>query len=60
VKLSRFRKPKTACFLSSVEYRPNTNTINIVCTKKYIESMYEKVGFIVERRKEEKKERKIV
>jgi hypothetical protein len=25
VKLSRFRKPKAACFLSYVEYRPNTN-----------------------------------
>jgi hypothetical protein len=28
VKLARFRKPKAACFLSYVEYRPNTNTNN--------------------------------
>jgi hypothetical protein len=26
VKLVRFRRPKAACFLSHVEYRPNTNT----------------------------------
>jgi hypothetical protein len=26
VKLARFRRPKAACFLSYVEYRPNTNT----------------------------------
>jgi hypothetical protein len=24
--LARFRTPKAACFLSYVEYRPNTNT----------------------------------
>jgi hypothetical protein len=26
VRLAKFRKPKTTCFLSYVEYRPNTNT----------------------------------
>jgi hypothetical protein len=26
----RFRKPKNTCFLSCVEYRPNTNTRNIM------------------------------
>jgi hypothetical protein len=30
VKLVRFRKPKATCFLSYVEYRPNTNTSNIM------------------------------
>jgi hypothetical protein len=25
LKLVRFRRPKVACFLSHVEYRPNTN-----------------------------------
>jgi hypothetical protein len=24
--VTRFRRPKAACFLSYVEYRPNTNT----------------------------------
>jgi hypothetical protein len=28
VKLARFRKPKAACFLSYVEYRPNINISN--------------------------------
>jgi hypothetical protein len=27
VKLARFRRPKVACFLSYVEYRPNTNIV---------------------------------
>jgi hypothetical protein len=26
MKLARFRKPKVICFISYVEYRPNTNT----------------------------------
>jgi hypothetical protein len=26
VKLARFRRPKAACFLSYVKYRPNKNT----------------------------------
>jgi hypothetical protein len=26
IEVSRFRRPKTAYFLSYVEYRPNTNT----------------------------------
>jgi hypothetical protein len=33
VKLARFRKPKAICFLSYVEYRPNTNTSNILKDK---------------------------
>jgi hypothetical protein len=32
VKLARFRKPKAACFLSYVEYRPNTKTNDIMET----------------------------
>jgi hypothetical protein len=28
--VARFRKLKAACFLSYVEYRPNTNTSNIL------------------------------
>jgi hypothetical protein len=30
VKLARFRRPKAICFLSSVEYRLNTNANNII------------------------------
>jgi hypothetical protein len=26
VKLARFERPKATCFLSYIEYRPNTNT----------------------------------
>jgi hypothetical protein len=33
VKLPRFRKPKATCFLSYVDYRPNTNTSNIMKNK---------------------------
>jgi hypothetical protein len=28
--VSRFRKPKVTCFLSHVEYRPNTDASNIM------------------------------
>jgi hypothetical protein len=48
VKLARFRKPKASCFLSYVEYKPNTNRNNIIYTYKYIQNMYPKVGLIVE------------
>jgi hypothetical protein len=34
MKLARFRKLKTACFLSYVEYRPNTNISKGVVTYK--------------------------
>jgi hypothetical protein len=27
VRFARFRSPKVACFLSYVEYKPNTNTV---------------------------------
>jgi hypothetical protein len=30
VKLARSKKPKATCFLSYVEYRPNTNKRNIM------------------------------
>jgi hypothetical protein len=30
VKLARFRKTKATCFLSDVEYRPDTNINNIM------------------------------
>jgi hypothetical protein len=29
------KKPKAACFLSYVEYRPNTNATNIVKNRKH-------------------------
>jgi hypothetical protein len=38
-KLARLRKPKAMCFSSYVEYRPNTNTSNIIHTEKYMHSM---------------------
>jgi hypothetical protein len=47
-----FRKPKDACFLSYVEYRPNTNISN------YIHNIYPKVGQL-EETKGGGKERKI-
>jgi hypothetical protein len=43
VQLARFRKPKAACFLSYVEYRPNTNTSNIMKNRSYNRS-YTRVG----------------
>jgi hypothetical protein len=46
--LMRFRKPKAICFISYVEYRPNTNTSNIIYTYKYIQNMNQKVGLIEE------------
>jgi hypothetical protein len=33
--VSRFRKPKVACFLSCVEYRPNRNTSSIMKNRSY-------------------------
>jgi hypothetical protein len=48
VKLARFRKPKAACSLSYVEYRPNTNTSNIISIYKYIQNMYSKVELVKE------------
>jgi hypothetical protein len=57
VKLARFRKPKAVCFLSYVEYRPNTNTSNIICTYKYIQNMYPKVGLLEETKRGRKEEK---
>jgi hypothetical protein len=34
VNLARFRKSKVTCFLSHVDYRPNTNTSNIMGGRK--------------------------
>jgi hypothetical protein len=48
VKLARLRRPKTTYFLSFVEYRPNTNISDIIYTKKYMQSMYLKVGRVKE------------
>jgi hypothetical protein len=52
VKLARVRKPKATCFLLYVEYKPNTNTSNIIYnityTYKYIQNMYLKVGLVEE------------
>jgi hypothetical protein len=60
VKLAWLRKPKAACFLSYVEYRPNTNTSNIIYTYKYIQNMSPNVGLVEKTKKggkEGKKER---
>jgi hypothetical protein len=40
VVLPVFRKQKVAYFLSHVEYRPNTNTSNIIYAYKYKLNMY--------------------
>jgi hypothetical protein len=52
VKLARFRRPKATCFLSYMEYSPNTNTSNIIERKRErerkIQSTYPKVGLIEE------------
>jgi hypothetical protein len=57
-----FRMPNIACFLSYVEYKPNTNTNNIYAYK-YIQNMYPKVGLIEETKgggKEGKKDTHII
>jgi hypothetical protein len=48
VKLARVRKPKAACFLSYVEYRPNTNKSSIIYTYIYIQNMYSEAGWVEE------------
>jgi hypothetical protein len=59
VKLARFRKPKAACSLSYVKYKPNTNISNIIYTKNYAQNMYPKMGLIEEAkgRRKRRKER---
>jgi hypothetical protein len=59
VKLARFRKPVVTCFLSYVEYGPNTNISSIIYREKYIQSMYPKVGLGEETKGGGEKERKI-
>jgi hypothetical protein len=49
----RFRKPKTTCLLSYVEYRPNTNTRKITYTYKYIQNMYQNMELVEESKGEE-------
>jgi hypothetical protein len=46
--VSQFRKLKSTCFLSYVEYRPNTNLSNVTYTYRYIQNMYPQVGVIEE------------
>jgi hypothetical protein len=58
VKLVRFRKPKVACFLSYVEYRPNTNASNIIDIYTYTQNMYPKVGLVEETKGEGKEGKK--
>jgi hypothetical protein len=53
VKLARLRKPKAACFLSYVEYSPNTNPSNIVKNRSH-------KGEVTKRRRRLKKEVKKV
>jgi hypothetical protein len=48
VKLTRFRKPKAICFLSFVEYRPNTNTSNIMKNKSCLEEITYERGKVKE------------
>jgi hypothetical protein len=57
--LARCRKARVICFLSYVEFRPNTSTSIIIYTYKYIQNMYLKVG-LVEETKGEGKEGKLV
>jgi hypothetical protein len=57
VQLASIRKPKATCFLSYVEYRPNTNISTIIYTFKNIQNMYPKGG-LVEETKGRGKERK--
>jgi hypothetical protein len=57
VQLASIRKPKATCFLSYVEYRPNTNISTIIYTFKNIQNMYPK-GRLVEETKGRGKERK--
>jgi hypothetical protein len=54
-----FRKPKTSCFHSYVEYSFNTNTGNTKYTYKYVQNMYVKVGLVEKTKEKEKKERKL-
>jgi hypothetical protein len=46
--VSQFRKTKTRCDFSYVEHRPNINTGEIICTYKYIQSMYPKMRLVKE------------
>jgi hypothetical protein len=41
-------KPKAACSLSYVEYRPSTKTRDITYAQKYIQNMYPNVGLVEE------------
>jgi hypothetical protein len=50
VKLARLRKIKVTCFLSCVENRSNTNINIIMCTYKYTQNMFPKVGLLEETR----------
>jgi hypothetical protein len=58
VKLARFINPKATCFLSYVDYKANTNTSNIIFTKKYIQNIYSKVGLEEETKAEVKEGKK--
>jgi hypothetical protein len=48
VKLARFRKSKAACFLSYMEYRPNTNASIIIYTYRYIKNVCLKMELVEE------------